>query len=296
MQAEYSTSISVSGSPEEVKSVLEVLKKLEAKEYDVYLVWIKLKKEKQNIKLEDLKEESSIDSFIANTNGPIDIDAYGPWGRYQRLADAKIFEKIAEAAPGASFYGKTEGGTSYTTENIEGELKNGILHLESFFKDNEESDEEYYNFLSKKMPIERFIEVFKIDEEEFDEGVYDEYLWDSSCYDSFMREDYDEFMKCCDSAGISKAEYKTLKKQLLEEGLDWEVFVYNFEGGLTEEYDYDPVKKEYLDAVRNDPLNQPGIVSITPDNLGVSQEEYDNMSMEDVYAAIETKLGLERKK
>ncbi len=296
MQAEYNTSINVSGSQEELKQIIDVLKKLEAKEFPAYLVRIKLKKEKQYISLEELKGDSEVDAFIAESGGTIDIDADGPWGRYQRLEDAKIFEKIAEAAPSASFYGKTEGGTSYTTENIEGELKNGILHLESFFEANEESDEEYYSFLSKKMPLERFIEVFKIDEEEFDEDSYEDYLTDSTCYDSFMREDYDEFIECCEAAGINKTEYKTLKKQFSKEGLDWEDFVDNFEGGSTEEYDYDPVKKEYLDAVRNDPLNQPGIVSITPDNLGVSQEEYDNMTMDDVYAAIEKKLGLERKK
>ena len=162
MQADYNTSISISGTTEELKKVMEVLKKLEAKEFDVYLGQIKLKKEGQYIILADLKDESSLDAFIEESGGSIDIDAYGPWGHYQRLEDAKIFEKIAETAPGASFYGKTEGGTSYTTENIEGNLKNGILHLKSFFEANEESGDEYYSFLSKKMPPERFIEVFKI--------------------------------------------------------------------------------------------------------------------------------------
>lgn len=250
MQAEYYTNINISGTLEELKKVIEVLQKFEATEFDAYLIRIRLRNEKQYIRLTDLKDDASVDAFIAESNGSIDIDADGPWGRYQRLEDAKIFEKIAEAAPGASFYGKTKGGTSYTTENIEGELKNEILHLKSFFEANEESDEEYYSFLLEKMPLERFIEVFKIDEEEFDEDDYDVYLTDSTCYDSFMREDYDEFMECCDASGINETEYKTLKKQLSKEGLDWEDFVDNFEGGSTEEYDYDPVKKEYLGAIK----------------------------------------------
>ncbi len=55
-------------------------------------------------------------------------------------------------------------------------------------------------------------------------------------------------------------------------------------------------KKNILVQSKNNPLNQLGIVSRTPDNLGVSKEEYDNMTMDDVYAAKEKKPGLEQMK
>lgn len=294
MQADYSTEIEVSGSSEDLKKVIYILKKIEVKDFDAYLLRIKLKTNDHTARLEELKEESDIDAFLAKSNGTLNVDAAGPWGHFSTLADAKIFETIAEAAPAVSMTGKTEGMTTYTEESIEAKLTDGILHLRSDFEANEEVSDEYYSSLKEAMPYERFIKVFKIDEEEFEEDDYEEYLSDSDGYDCFMRQDYDEFMACCEASGISEAEYESLKEQLSYNSpeLDWEHFNEFYEGGTVEEYDYDPVKKEYLDPVRNDPLNQPGIVSITPENLEISQEEYDRMTMDEVFAAIKKRLGV----
>ena len=124
--------------------------------------------------------------------------------------------------------------------------------------------------------------MFEIDEED----DYYDYLAESDCYDCFMREDFDEFKESCPASGIDETKYEALKAQLTEEGLDWEDFSETFEGGSTEVYDYDPVNQKYLDAVKNDPLFQSGVHTISAEELGVSEEEYGKMSMEDVYAAI----------
>ena len=42
--------------------------------------------------------------------------------------------------------------------------------------------------------------------------------------------------------------------------------------------------------MRNDPLFQSDVHTITPEDLGVSEEEYGKMSVEDVYAAMARRL------
>lgn len=246
MQADFFTSISVTGTKEDLKQIIKVLKKLEAREFDFYLGDVKFEKNNESVFLADLKDELSIDLFIADSNGVLEIEAGGPWGHYENLAGAKLFERIADAAPRVSFNGKTEGGTSYTTENIECELKNGILHIESFYEANEEADDAYIDLLTEKVPYDRFLKLFKINEDDYDEDDYNDYLSESGGYDYFMRDDFDDFIDCCSASKINETEYESLKQQMSEEGLDWEYFILNFEGGSTETYDYDPINHKYL--------------------------------------------------
>ena len=246
MQAEFNTTVNVSGTEDELKKIIEVFRQFEAKKFKGFLVDVQLKNEYRAAKLKDLIEKDALDAFVKESVGSIAIEAAGPWGSYQFVTDVKIFETMADVAPTASFSGKIEGGTSYTTENIDCEMKNGILHIESFYEGNEESSDKYVDFLTEKMPYDRFVELLEVDQDAFDEDEYEDYLSDSECYDSFMRDDFDEFQECCPVSRIGKKEYKTIKKHLSEEGLDWEAFIEDFEGGTTEEYNYDAVNHVYL--------------------------------------------------
>ena len=245
MQADFITTISFRGKQEELINAITILKKLEAREFDFYLGQIKISKNGEYIFLADLKDKNAIETLVEDSNGSLNIEAGGPWGCYQNLADARVFETISDAVPSVSFSGKTEGGTSYTTENIECELKNGILHIKSFYEANEEADDAYMDLLKKEVPYDRFLKIFKIDEDGYNENDYDDYISESGGYDCFMREDFDEFIECCSVSKVNESEYESLKEQMSEAGLDWEDFIMNYEGGSTEEYDYDPTNHKY---------------------------------------------------
>ena len=94
---------------EELKQILVAFKRIENKEFDAFLTDVSVRNLKGKTYLKGLFNEDNIDSFIADTDGSISVNAHGPFGRYYGLADAKIFEKIADAAPYATFDGSIEG-------------------------------------------------------------------------------------------------------------------------------------------------------------------------------------------
>ena len=286
MQVDYSFRLNANGTKDELRQIIGALKRIESKEFDAFLVWIRIKNLNGWTKLEELSDEISTEAFITDRDGSIDVEATGPYGHYHVLSDTGLFEIIADAAPYASFSGSIEGGSSYTTENIHCELKDAKLHIESYYECIDDVSSDYLKMLKKEMPYDKFLEIFKIDKDEYDEDQYEDFLGETDCYERFMRADFDEFMESCPESQITEEEYETLLDVVPE--MSWEEFEDSYYGS-TEEYDYDPINQAYLDAIKNDPLFQSGIHTISAEELGVSEEEYGKMSMEDVYAAIAKK-------
>ena len=248
MQVNYSFKINAKGTKEELKAILGTLKSIENKEFDVFLNSIMVKTSEDWIELKKISDEKSIDTFIADSDGSIEINAKGPYGHYRGLSNTTIFESIANAAPFATFSGSIEGGSIYTTENIHCALKDAKLHIECYYLDHEELDYEYSEFLKREMPYERFVKLFKVDENNLDKGDYEEEV---ASYLN-LQIDYEEFKEQCPASAINENEYEEITEQLWAEGLDYIFFVDSYEGGSTKEYEYNPIDQVYLDAVRND--------------------------------------------
>ena len=245
MTADFEIKMVINGNKDELKCIIGLLKKYEEKQFDAYLESTTLKINGQSIMLCSLKDEVEIQEKLQNSD-QIEIEAGGPYGKYARVAEVKFFEKLADVAPNAEFTGTIEGDTTYSGEVIKCELKDGILHLESFYGDSFEEEEAYENLLREKMPYNRFVELLKIDEEEYEYDEYDDYILESCENEYFMREDYEEFMELCPASGINEDEYEMIKEQLTEEGLDLDTFEESFEAGTTTECTYNPIEGKYV--------------------------------------------------
>lgn len=245
MSADFNTEIDLKVKKEELELVTGLLRSYREKEKPVFFSKVKIISGDKETELESLDLEEDGIRGIIEAGESIKIKADGPYGKYHRIKEVELFERIADEIPNSSFQGTIEGYTGYTTESIEAVLENSTLSLTSFIEENDEKGEAYFKMLSAALPYERFVEVLKIDEEEFDEDDYDDFISESDCFDRFMRENHDEFLESCPASGITGDEYAELNKQFTAAGLNYEDFS-DYEGGNTEKYTYDPFSHKYL--------------------------------------------------
>ncbi|MBO5516679.1 MAG: hypothetical protein J6A42_01140 [Firmicutes bacterium] len=145
MSSDFSTSIKIKGTRAECLAFLRVMNTCvfdQGRQYDKtrdcwYLGYYMDNSETPD----DAENEEILDRMYKN--GGIDFEMDGPWGVFPgTLFDVNLFERIADAAPSASFEGTMAGwdpGASYCTE---AELKNGLLRMRHDHKEHSWDDDE----------------------------------------------------------------------------------------------------------------------------------------------------------
>lgn len=174
MSADLNTEITFRGSKEELCAFISVLKLFETEKKDqynaerncAYIEWVELNNGQKTVRLEKL-DADGIRAFVEGTDTLL-VSALGPWGAFSELGDVGLFEKLAEAAPSASFEGTISGFVTGADVGLQAELMDGKVHFsELYFPDDErpdfdEEDEDEYEEAIEELE-EEFTKIYTYD-------------------------------------------------------------------------------------------------------------------------------------
>ena len=232
LDAFFSLSLSYSGSAEEVALITDIINSYNTGKNGVFIC---------------LKQP-------VVENGITTVSAEGPYGSFGELSEVPIFRELAEAAPGAAFQALISGETSYTRRRLMATLKNRILHIIEHNEDKTDPEEAYTEYFQEKLPYKKFVRLFRLDREEFDEDRYDEFVavdlfdgltgsiaeWD---YDTFVEVLGDYFKEDVDEEAFEKILKSFIKLAIVS----YDDFMPgNGSFGILEARDYDPIAKAYI--------------------------------------------------
>jgi hypothetical protein len=248
MSADFNTSITLSGTKEEILNIFEVLKSYESGSHDAYIdsVRISHRKEKSR-RLSDMSEDE-IYSFLKSRKKEIYIAAEGPYGRYDGLENSGLFQDMASAAPGASFDGYMSGCQAGADYDLHTELKEGRLSLSLSYEDYGDMPESYEDYVMDKLSYDEFIELFKINSDEFD---YENFISDVFTSGRFYYSPYtyEDFKEDCDCSEINEDEFKIAIEKVIElEILDEDSF--RAQAYACAKSIYDPIERKYIEDGR----------------------------------------------
>ena len=294
MTADYQLELAMEGNIVELKSMLMVVGFYTGEREQSF------SSVKVSGKEIDLKNITDAIIREASASGKINVTAYGPWGRYSELNDVDLFREMAEAAPKASFCAEISGNGQYEVQNLKCELKEGLLNIETYFESNEAGVEAWTKDFVKKLPYDKFKELFKVSGDDFDQESYEDLAeeLEDVFYDSFEDADFDEFVGCVEShdgeTALEEDEFREIVTSKLAslgimEGMEFEE---SNELGETNEYVYDPLQKKY---VGKKPLFSGGQIinandlikaGLKAQGLPADDDTIANLSVEEAYAAL----------
>lgn len=301
--ADFEFKMTAEGTDEELLTILSVMCRYVKGEKGAYFTWPEAERGGVRIELQEEIDEEA-EELINDNEGELEISAIGPFGHYGVLNDVDIFRDMAEAAPNAYFEAEIDGNTTYTMQNLKCELKDKLLRIETFFENNDEETDAYSNYFQKKLPYRKFLKLFKLDEDDFDELMYDDFIVNNFDGDEnvFADMEYDEFVDYIgDECEIDEDEYEEAMEKVRE--LDIKSY-YDFtldcedELGSEEEFVYDPIAKEYVD--RDTPVLKSNTVYSLNDTireqlekkgLPSDDEAIANLSVDEVYSLMAGVLG-----
>ena len=302
MTADYELKLTMEGSMDELRSMLEVVGFYTG---DRPQWFSSIMVEGREIDLKNLT-----DTLVkeVSASGKVNVTAYGPWGHYGELNDVGLFREMAEAAPEASFIAEISGFGQYEVQNLKCELKQRLLNITTYFESNDAGTEAWAEDFVKKLPYDKFKTLFKISGKDLDDVSY-EYLakeLNEVFYEGFEYADYDSFVSSVEmydrETELDEDEFREIVTNKLSPlGIigGYEFKEYN-ELGETDKYVYDPVKKEYVGKSR--PLFGGGQIINANDLIAAGLQAQGlpsdanaiaSLSLEDAYAAIGAALGSE---
>ena len=146
----------------------------------------------------------------------ITLEMDGPYGAFEEPYQVPIFERIADAAPTASFTGETSGFVTGASIGTDAKFNNGTLSVTAFYTADEDSDEEYLDYLLENLPLDTFCTLFKIDKDLLEEDAYSDFLMEQIAYEEITKETTRE--ELADMLGIDEdaIDEKAFKKGLKE--------------------------------------------------------------------------------
>jgi len=149
MSADLITEIQISGTQDEIKAILQVIRYFENEKHEqykkkrdcAYIERARISSKGRSSHIKDMSD-NEIKAFIAECGYTVNFEANGPFGVYYMLEEVGLFEAMADAAPTAVFTGTSDGYVTGATVALKGELLNGILHLQNYYEADEEWDED----------------------------------------------------------------------------------------------------------------------------------------------------------
>ena len=247
--ADFELNMTINGTNEELATMLAVFKKYIEGEDGVYFNWPSVTRSGEEIDLEESTPEEILE-FLEGSEGEVEITAGGPFGHYGQLNDVDLFRDMAEAAPDAELDAEITGSSTYTTESLNCNLENRILHINTFFESSDDERDALVTYFTSKLPYQKFVRLFQVTDEDFDEDAYETFI-----NDTFMLEettladmDYDEFMEALDAeSDLDEDGFEAVMEKI--RAMDWKNFYEvreDAEEDFEDEMDYDPIAKAYV--------------------------------------------------
>lgn len=302
MRAYYELELIMQGTTEEIKNMLEVLGLYEG-ERSAYFTSVAV----NSCKVDLMNLTQEIVSKILSVNSQVKISATGPFGSYSELNDVGIFREMAEVSPNALFVAEISGEGKYEVQNLKCKLKDRMLNIVTYFKAYDSIFIEYAEEFTNKIPHDKFMKLFKISGDGFDEKAYDSlverfyYLFS----DGFENADYKEIISCIHKYGseieLDEDEFRNVAvNNFVAFGIipsfDFEYF---HECGTTNVYDYNPVTKTYVG--KNKPINiyfEENTNELIAEGLGKlglpsDDDAVEKLSLEEAYDAMEAAFNID---
>lgn len=159
MSASIYTVISFKGGVDELFTLMKALQTFETdrqKEYQLhsdcgYIESTEIIIGSKKMYLNMLSDDQ-LKSLVSGKKKEITVNAEGPYGVFSELGEVGLFETLARAVPTAYLKGYCSGFMTGAEVSLDGELKDGMLSLKSFYLPDEEKpedeDEMDNNFMS----------------------------------------------------------------------------------------------------------------------------------------------------
>lgn len=296
MQADFEFEMKLNGTQEELVAMLSVMRSYANGEKPAYFSFTEAVRGGARIDLEDADEDEILE-FLSNNEGAVEITASGPYGHYGVLNDVDVFRDMAEIAPEAEFTGEISGSRTYSEESLNCKLENKILYISSYYEDNNEGPNEYVEYFTSKVPYKKFLKLFKISEDDFDEDAYEEFIDFSLREECITDMEYDTFMEALETEStLSEEDYDLVMEKLREIPIEsYDDFADDSDFGSEEEFQYDPVSRKYLNRTApvlkcNQAYDEKEIIKLYLEQKGLScdDESIEKMSLspEDVHAIL----------
>lgn len=303
--ADLDFNLEIKGTPDEITAMLRIMIEYSGGKDGVYFSFTTANVGGQSFRISSPGSEAEKLLEAAANADSVKINASGPFGRYGELNDVDIFRDMAEAAPAAEFFGTISGFAGHADQSIRVRLADGNLKINTFYLSDDVRGDAEFDYFSTYLPYEKFIDIFGLDADEFDTEKYEELMGNEiSCMENpgefFEETSYEEFLDLLDAdCSISEEEYEEIAEQFSEEDYeDFEEFLDNNDYAMCEEYNYDPIKKEYLGR-KNRPLKSNTAYSANEEireylqtkGLPSDDAAINALSVEDVYAILAGTYG-----
>ncbi len=303
--ADLEFNLKINGTPEEKTSILNIMFEYCEGKNGVYFSSCHVKTGDREFHTITSDKEEILSA--CSSGDTVTVSTMGPYGRYGELDDIDIFREMAEAAPNASFTASISGFAGYADQSLNAALADGLLKVSTYYLSDDCRADGERDYFESILPYDKFIELFKLDSEEFDEEMYEDFLIDAiGDYDGvgefFEETDFDEFVEMLDAeCPLTEEEYDEIIEEFT--GLaDESVSDYLEREGYTqqESYTYDPVEKKYSDG-RGSKMKSGVAYSINDDirtyldSIGhpSDDEAINALSVEDVYTILAGTYGKE---
>lgn len=214
--------------------------------------------------LGELSDEE-LEEYIIEQDNEINLTMVGPYGRYGELSDTRIFEGLADVSPNASFKGELCRGWTPTEYGIlSGIFKNKKLNLTHIVTYG--LLDSYVEYVKSIISIEKFCELFHIDEEDFD--IYDyRYFFANEYLDDVSLDVFKEYFAY---AKIEKAELKQALEILIKSEIeDCSSYIRRKGEEQAETWVYDPLDVKSKNKPRSSGEKLAREISDKPDSIEI---------------------------
>ena len=247
MSADLNSYVKLKGTAEEKKAMLLAILKFEKDSNKQY----KTKRDCGYISGSSISKMSDNEISTLAQKDEVQVEMGGPYGVFTEPSETPIFERIADAAPNASFEGATSGFVTGADVGTRAVLKDGKLTVTSYYTSDYAYDEMYEDEVLKKLPWSEFCKLFHIDPEVFDEDSYREWIGEYVAYGDFSADTtLDEFLELFDDEekpDIDEDMYNEALSQFAEKGI---MTIEDYRDNVTREpssvFTYDPVTHKYI--------------------------------------------------
>ncbi len=297
--ADLDFNLNIKGTPEEIASMLNVAFEYFEGKDGVYFSCARISVGDKDLHLSMSSREEIFEAVSGSDT--VGVSALGPFGRYGEIDEVDIFRDMAQVAPKASFTANISGFAGYADQSLRAELADGLLKVSTSYLSDDCRGEGELEYFKSNLPYDEFIELFKLDSEEFDEEMYEEFISDNLCCYDFVGEffeetDYEDFLELFEvECPLTEDEYSEIVEQYMDMGEESCGEYLEREGfAVRENYTYDPVEKKYIDGRSGAKLKSGVAYSINDEireylqSIGhpSDDEAINALSVEDVYAIL----------
>ena len=233
--AYYDTTGKMKGSARDIADMTEVLRGCAQGVKDAYFM---------NLKMTE------------GAAGEVSFSAGGPYGKFDSLNDVNVFREMAKAAPLASFEAAVEGGDDYSQSELHCCLKDGVLKTEMTVNRTEDDDRAYLEYVLGKIPYEKFIDLYGVEEDGLAEDEYEDFV--SDLITDFGEEengpfdlDRDDLAGLLENYGaeitLDEEAYEAVREQVAELGIPAEYdFREEHDNSVTQTFLFDAMTGQYI--------------------------------------------------